>query len=132
MALISSPKITVVIPLYNKEKYVARALRSVLNQSFSDFELVVVDDGSTDSSVAVVKRFKDPHMRLIAQQNQGVSAARNRGVAEARSEYVAFLDADDAYKPDFLDTLWTLHQFFPNGRFFASAFEVIVQDLIRS
>jgi len=124
----SSPKITVVVPLYNKEEYVARALGSVLNQPFFDFELVVVDDGSTDAGATVVKRFSDPRIRLITQQNQGVSAARNRGVAEARAEYVAFLDADDAYLPKSLNTFWTLRQSFPNGRFFASAFEVISPD----
>ena len=105
--------ISVIIPLYNKETGIATALRSVLAQSFQDFEVVVVDDGSTDGSAAVVKTFNDPRIRLIQQKNAGVSAARNRGIEEAKGEYVAFLDADDEWTPGFLEEIRTLQEAYP-------------------
>jgi glycosyltransferase involved in cell wall biosynthesis len=97
------------MPLYNKERDVARAIRSVLAQTFADYELIVVNDGSTDRSVNAVATFNDPRIRLVHQANKGVSAARNRGVAEARAELVAFLDADDEWMPEFLSTVIRMH-----------------------
>lgn len=96
------PVVSVVVPLFNKEKYITRCLRSLAAQSFANFEVVVVNDGSTDGSAALAQDFGDPRVRLIAQENQGVSAARNHGIREARGEWVAFLDADDEYRIDFL------------------------------
>ena len=95
--------ISVIIPLYNKTSYIARAINSVLSQTFTDFELIVVDDGSTDGGGDIIRRYADPRVRLIVQENAGVSAARNRGVAEAKSEFVAFLDADDEWMSEFLN-----------------------------
>lgn len=82
--------ISVVIPLYNKEKSIASTLQTVLNQTFTDYEIVIVNDGSTDNSVIEVEKVQDDRIRLIHQQNAGVSAARNRGIEEAKGELIAF------------------------------------------
>ena len=116
------PAVSVVIPLYNKGPYIARALNSVLAQTFQDFEVIVVDDGSTDDGAAVVRGFDDPRIRLIQQENQGVSAARNRGIEAARAELVAFLDADDEWLPGFLGTVMRLRRKFPEAGAYATAF----------
>jgi glycosyltransferase involved in cell wall biosynthesis len=96
------PMVSVIIPLYNKGRTVNRALDSIFAQSFKDYEVVVVDDGSTDNGAGIVNRYKDPRLRLIQQSNAGPGAARNRGVKESSSPYVAFLDADDEWLPEFL------------------------------
>jgi glycosyltransferase involved in cell wall biosynthesis len=94
--------ISVVIPLFNSEKYILRAVNSVLCQTFNEFELIIVNDGSTDKSLELVASLEDSRIVIINQQNQGVSAARNRGIQEAKGEWIAFLDADDEWLPDFL------------------------------
>jgi glycosyltransferase involved in cell wall biosynthesis len=91
-----SPRVSVAIPVYNREKYLPDAIDSILAQTFADFELLIIDDGSTDSSVAVVRSYNDPRIRLIChKKNSGVAVARNSAVAHARGEYLAFLDSDD-------------------------------------
>ena len=119
---------SVVIPLYEKGAHVARALRSVFDQTFQDFEVVVVDDGSRDHGPDVVRKFTDPRLRLIRQGNAGVSAARNRGIAETDSALLAFLDADDAWKPGFLETIGALRQGFPDAGAYCTAYEVCLPD----
>ena len=108
--------ISVIIPLYNKEASIATALRGVLAQTYQDLEIVVVDDGSTDGSAAIVETFDDSRIRLIRQANAGVSAARNRGIEEAKGEYVAFLDADDEWMPEFLEEIAALIADYPESR----------------
>lgn len=117
-----STLISVVIPLYNKAETIARALDCILAQTYQDFEVVVVDDGSTDEGAAVVELYTDERIRLIRQENAGVSAARNRGIAEARGEYVAFLDADDEWMPEFLEEIVALQQEFPECRAQATSY----------
>lgn len=118
------PAVSVVIPLYNKGPYIARALNSVLAQTFQDFEVIVVDDGSTDDGAAVVRGFDDPRIRLVQQENQGVSAARNRGIEAARAELVAFLDADDEWLPGFIETILHLKESYPDAGLYGTAYEV--------
>lgn len=106
----NNPTISVVIPLYNKEKYIQRTLDSVLAQTFQGFEVIVVNDGSTDDGSEIVKQFDDSRIKLINQENAGVSAARNRGIKEAKTELITFLDADDEWLPDFLSTIMMLRK----------------------
>lgn len=158
-------KISIVIPLYNKEKHIKRAIDSVFAQTVQDFEIIVVDDGSTDKSAEVVKEIKDTRVNLIQQANQGECAARNRGIEavkvrpmdtskidnsefdqmriiyrgkpgpgghaarnkginEARSKLIAFLDADDAWKPHFLETIMRLKFNYPGAGAYAMAYEI--------
>jgi len=105
MSNVLNPLISVIVPLYNKEPFVERCLDSVLSQTYGDFELLVIDDGSTDGSRKRVLEREDPRIRLIAKPNGGVSSARNLGMREAKGEYVAFLDADDAWYAGHLEVL---------------------------
>lgn len=116
------PLVTVVVPLYNKAADVERTVRSVLGQSVAEFELVVVDDGSTDGSGDVVRRIGDPRVRVVRQDNAGVSAARNRGIAEARTGLVALLDADDEWRPDFLRAVLALRDRHPGAGLWATGY----------
>ena len=103
-------KYSVVIPLYNKEHYIAGTLRSVLTQTFPDYEVIVVDDGSTDHSLQACKTVQSDKIRIVQQANQGVSAARNKGIELAAGEYICFLDADDTWHPDYLQNIETIDQ----------------------
>ena len=116
---------SVVIPLYNKGRHVTRAIKSVLNQSYEKFEIIIVDDGSTDFGVNEVKRINDSRIRLVQQSNLGVSSARNKGICAAKYEFIGFLDADDAWKPDFLETMCLLIKKYPEAGAYATAYEII-------
>ena len=111
---------SVVMPLYNKEVDVGRSVKSVLNQTVTDFELIVVNDGSTDRGPDVVQKINDNRIRIFNQENAGVSAARNRGINKSRSDLIAFLDADDEWKTDFLETILHLKEKFPSCGVFAT------------
>lgn len=91
---------SIVIPLYNKEKSITTTINSVLNQTCGDFELIIVNDGSTDTSLEIVQSIKDERIRIINQKNGGVSSARNQGIIEAKFDWIAFLDADDLWEKD--------------------------------
>lgn len=97
--------ISIIIPLYNKEKKIGQCLDSILSQSFSDFECVVIDDGSTDKSACVVKSYDDARIHYYYQINQGVSSARNNGVALSKGDFIVFIDADDLFLPGALNYL---------------------------
>lgn len=99
-------KVSVVMPAYNAEKYIEEAIRSVLCQTWSDFELLVIDDGSQDATAEIVRRLADADSRITLLENArnaGVSASRNRGVARARGQWIAFLDSDDLWREDKLE-----------------------------
>ena len=121
------PFFSVVIPLYNKEKFIADTLSSVLAQTFTDYEVIVVDDVSTDASRSAAEAFSGKFasgFKIIShQKNAGLSAARNTGIRNATSDLIAFVDADDVWKPDFLAQMHTLVHQFPEAGIFASGYE---------
>lgn len=99
-----SPLISVILPVYNREKFVAGAVQSILDQTYEFFELIIVDDASTDSTLGVIKRFHDERIRILEnEENLGVSSSRNKGICEANGEFVAFMDSDDISLPDRLE-----------------------------
>lgn len=100
----SRPLFTVIVPTYDRADVLGRAMESVLSQELGDFELIVVDDGSTDGTPELLARLKDPRIRCFRQENRGVSAARNLGLAHARGATVTFLDSDDEAAPEWLST----------------------------
>ena len=114
--------ISIVIPLYNKAEAIARSVSSVLAQTESDWELIVVDDGSKDNGQDIVQQFNDPRIKLERQANAGVSAARNRGIALATNEIIAFLDADDYWAPNHLENLNLIIKEFPLASMYATAY----------
>lgn len=116
--------VSVVMPLYNKEKSCIESIKSVLSQTYSNFELIIVDDGSTDSSAILVDNFiqsaeNSAFVKLIRQENLGVSMARNRGVEESSFSFVGFLDADDLWHPQFLETMTLTKKRFPKSKWLA-------------
>mgnify|MGYP000923891414 CR=1 FL=1 len=119
------PPVSVVIPLYNKEAEIGRALRSILAQTVKPAAILVVDDGSTDGGPDVVRSFGDPSITLIRQPNAGPSAARNRGIAAAPTDLVALLDADDRWKPAFLETVLALQARHPGAGLWGTGFALV-------
>jgi glycosyltransferase involved in cell wall biosynthesis len=114
---------SVVIPVYNKAPYLAKAIQSVKDQTYSVWQLILVDDGSTDFSVEVINESIagcNGKIKFISQSNQGVSSARNNGVAASKFEFIAFLDADDWWEPCFLEEMAFLINTYPNAAWFAS------------
>lgn len=97
----STPEVSVIIPVYNVERYVAAAISSVLKQTFADFELIIVDDGGSDASMEICRAFqeKDKRIRIVEQKNRGLAGARNTGIRNARGKYIALLDSDDLWYP---------------------------------
>ena len=122
------PNISVVIPLYNKGPHIKRALDSVLEQTIQDFEIIVVDGGSTDNGPDVVKEFGDQRIRFVQQKGTGVSAARNQGVSISQSEFIAFLDADDEWMPRHLETIQKLREEFPQAGAYTTAYKIQERD----
>ncbi|ULC58996.1 glycosyltransferase [Flaviramulus sp. BrNp1-15] len=116
---------SIVIPLYNKEKYVEATIKSVLNQTFKDFELLIINDGSTDNSLKLIKKFKDDRINIFSQKNSGLSATRNIGIKKARANYIAFIDADDLWFEDYLETMHNLIQLNKNYSVFASNYKLL-------
>lgn len=119
---------SVVIPLYNKEKEISRSILSVLNQTNKSFEIIVVDDGSEDKGAAVVNNINDSRIKLIKQKNSGVSVARNRGIKESKGELISFLDADDEWKDNYLETIAHLQKNYSEAGLYATAFQVVSRE----
>lgn len=96
-------KVSVVVPVYNVEKFVARTIASVLAQTFTDFELIIVDDQSSDRSLEICRQFNDPRIKIVQQKNRGLAGARNTGIRQAQGQYIALLDSDDLWLPEKLE-----------------------------
>lgn len=120
-------KFSVIIPLYNKAPYAAKAIGSVLAQTYTDYELVIMDDGSKDDSFAVASKAVEgcPHCHLYRQANGGVSVARNNAVSLSRGEYLCFLDADDWWEPTFLEEMSKLIDEFPNAGIYGTNYTIV-------
>jgi glycosyltransferase involved in cell wall biosynthesis len=116
---------SIIIPLYNKADFVAMAIQSVLNQSHQNFEVIVIDDGSTDDGASIVRAIPDHRIKLTQQANSGVSCARNLGIDLAKGELVCFLDADDWYLPMYLETMASMASRYPEIAFFATNYKII-------
>ncbi len=117
-----NPRFSVIMPLYNKERYVKKAIESVIAQTYRDFELIIIDDGSTDNSLEVVRGLKieDRRLKILTQSNSGVAVARNNGVAASKGEYLCFLDADDWWEPMFLEEMDGLIKDNPDAGLYAT------------
>ncbi|MFI1743624.1 glycosyltransferase family 2 protein [Thalassobellus sediminis] len=122
------PYFSVIIPLYNKENFIESTLKSVLNQDFQDFEVIIVDDGSTDKSLETVKLIKDSRIAIIQQTNKGVSFARNKGIQIAKANYIALLDADDFWHTNHLSELKKQINLFPDAGLYCNNYEVLYSN----
>jgi glycosyltransferase involved in cell wall biosynthesis len=118
-------KIGVIIPLLNRGQYISRAIDSVLSQSYQHFEVIVVDGGSIDNGPDIVKGYKDERIKIINQSSKGVSAARNEGVANTAAEFISFLDADDEWTSDHLESIMDLYTDFPEAGLYSSSYEFV-------
>jgi glycosyltransferase involved in cell wall biosynthesis len=118
------PFFSVIIPLYNKEKFVENAVNSILQQTFSDFEIIIVEDCSTDKSWDIVLKINSEKIKIVQhEKNKGLSASRNTGIKNSKANYVTFLDADDVWKSTYLEKIHALIQQFPEAKLFATNYE---------
>ncbi|WP_400077645.1 glycosyltransferase family 2 protein [Winogradskyella sp. R77965] len=122
------PYFSVVISVYNKAHFVAQTLKSILNQDFTDFEIIIVDDGSTDNSLEVLGEFKDERISIFPTKNRGVSSARNFGMLKANADYVALSDGDDIWLTNHLSELKSLIESYPNCGIYATSYQKVFFD----
>ncbi|MFV0417846.1 MAG: glycosyltransferase family 2 protein [Dysgonomonas sp.] len=120
---------SIIIPLYNKELSIVSTLQSVLSQDYPNFEVIVVDDGSTDRSLEVAKTVSDSRIKIISTENRGVSSARNTGIKNASNEFITFLDADDIWFPDSLSEFKLLIEDFPQASVFCTSHTLNIKDI---
>lgn len=126
-----NPFFSVIIPLYDKEDFIAKAVDSVLFQTFSDFEIIVVNDGSTDKSTDVIADFDDDRLRIFNTENKGAAAARNLGIKNARGKLIAFLDADDCWEKDHLSALRKLYHTFADAGLYCTGYSRIYSEKVK-
>ena len=115
---------SVVIPAYNSERFITASIKSILNQTYGDLELIIVDDGSIDGTKNAVEKFDDDRIKYIYQENGGVSAARNKGILESSGEFVCFLDSDDEWKENHLEVLASLIEKYSHCGLFITGYDV--------
>ena len=119
---------SVIIPAYNAAQYIKHSINSILNQTFSDFEILIVDDGSTDNTKEIIQTIEDKRVQYIHQRNGGVSSARNTGIRNANGEYICFLDSDDLWKPDHLEVISNLINKYPKASVFLTGYEILLHN----
>ena len=124
------PFFSIVIPLYNKANFIEATLKSINNQTFKSYEIIIVNDGSTDDSLHKIERFKAPCLKVFTQANKGVANARNFGIAKAKGQYIALLDADDTWHPWHLENLYGLIDTFNNAALFCTNYEVYLSEKV--
>jgi glycosyltransferase involved in cell wall biosynthesis len=123
------PYFSVIIPLYNKENFILNTLKSALNQTFTDYEIIIIEDCSSDKSLEIVSKVENDKIRIIKhEKNKGLSASRNTGIKNANANYLAFLDADDLWKENYLQELFQLINDFPEAHLFATNYEEFYSD----
>lgn len=118
------PLFSVIIPVYNKANYIEETLKSVLEQRFTDYEIIIIDDGSTDSSLKIINQFSDNRICIYTQENKGVAAARNFGIEKSKGKLIAFLDADDYWFPNHLEEILKLYHDFPNCGMYCNLYRI--------
>jgi glycosyltransferase involved in cell wall biosynthesis len=118
------PFFSIIIPVYNKENFIENTLKSVFCQTFSNFEVILINDGSTDTSEQKVLQFKDSRIKYYSKENAGVSSARNYGMEKAVADYITFIDADDYWYPNFLEEIFKNINDFPEHSVFTTAIEI--------
>jgi glycosyltransferase involved in cell wall biosynthesis len=114
------PFFSIIIPLYNKEDYIENTIKSVINQSFKDFEIIIVNDGSTDESLNILKKINDSRIKIYSNANSGLAYSRNYGIKKATAQYIALLDADDLWTNDYLACIFNLITLYKNEFVFAT------------
>ncbi|RED26271.1 glycosyltransferase involved in cell wall biosynthesis [Flavobacterium cutihirudinis] len=114
---------SIIVPLYNKENFIENTIKSILNQSFQDFEIIIINDGSTDKSEKKIMQFKDSRINYFSKKNEGTSTARNYGIEKAKADFITFLDADDYWYPMFLESMFDAIKKVPAQKVFAAAIE---------
>ena len=120
-----TPQISVIMPVYNGEKYLREALESILNQTFKDFEFIIINDGSTDKTLETIQSFTDPRIKLITQENRGIIYSLNKGITESRGKYIARMDADDISLPERLEKEYRFLEQNPNYGIVGTTFLII-------
>ncbi len=116
------PLISIIIPLYNKERFIKDTLNSVLTQTFKDYEIIIIDDGSNDNSKSIISQFGDKRLTVYYNSNNGVSHARNFGISKSNSDLIALLDGDDIWESNHLENLYSLYKNFPHCGLYAAAY----------
>lgn len=123
-----NPHFSIIIPLFNKASYIAKTLQSVFIQTYNNYEVVIINDGSTDNSQEIVQSFHDKRIKLFTTQNHGVSVARNFGIKQSSGDFIVFLDADDFLEKTFLETINNLILLYPNEHVFATALNILLPN----
>lgn len=118
------PFFSIIIPVYNKANFIENTLKSVFQQSFTDYEIILINDGSTDDSESKIVTFNDSRIHYFSKKNEGVSETRNLGIEKAKSEFITFIDADDYWYPNFLEEMFLLIKKFPEQSVFSAAIEI--------